>query len=119
MIYRFGITTLHKTDGPVWKKTVLRLSRGVIHQIDIRFPPGPQGFLKLHINRAAHQIWPSTSGQDFSTDNELITFREHYELISAPLQFEAWTWNDDDTHDHLVIIRIGILPRKFILRRLF
>lgn len=121
MIYRFEIST--KGEGKYTitnkKKTVLRLCRGVIHQIDIRFPPGPQGYLKLHINRAAHQVWPSPSGQYFATDNEPISFREHYELVFAPLQLEAWTWNDDDTYEHLVIIRLGILPRKFVLRRLF
>lgn len=119
MIYRFGISTAANTLETAKKKTVLKLCSGVIHQIDILFPPGSAGLLHVHINRALHQLWPTNSDQSFAADGDKISFREHYELTSVPYQLQAWTWNDDDTYAHDVIIRIGILPRKDVLRRLF
>ena len=30
--------------------------------------------------------------------------------LIEPYELQAYTWNTDDTYDHLIIIRIGILP---------
>ena len=119
MIYRFGITTAITYSETNKLKTILPLARGVIHQIEILFPPGPAGLLHIHLNRGIHQIWPSNSEGNFSADDNTIGFREHFEITGRPYQLEAYTWNDDDTYPHLVIVRIGVLERKFILRRLF
>lgn len=119
MIYRFNISTPANTAESAKQKTVLKVSRGVIHQLDIVYPPGPSGLLHLQIAKALHQLWPSNPSGSFAADQNMITFREHYELMTDPFQLEAYTWNLDDTHDHSVIIRLGILPRKNILRRLF
>lgn len=119
MIYRFSISTAADTTFANRQRTTLPLARGVVHQIDILFPPGPQALLHLILKRGLHQVWPSNSEENFAADNDKISFREHYEIISRPFQLEAYTWNEDDTYSHAVIIRIGILARKFILRRLF
>ena len=119
MIYRFAITTAITYSATNKLKTILPLARGVIHQIEIFFPPGPTGLLHIHLNRGLHQVWPSNSEEAFAADNNIIAFREHFEIIDRPFQLEAYTWNDDDTHGHLAIIRVGVLARKFILRRLF
>lgn len=119
MIYRFGITTPANTAEANKQKTLLKLCQGVIHQIDITFPAGPAGLLKMHINRGLYQVWPNTASQVFAADDTTISFREHFELNNSPFELEAWTWNLDDTYEHDIIIRIGILKRKFILRRLF
>lgn len=119
MIYRFAISTPANTNKANRIKTSLPLARGIIHQIEVQFPPGPQALLHLKLNRGLHQIWPTNSETAFSSDNTLISFREHFEIIDRPFRLEAYTWNDDTAYAHLVIVRIGILPRKFILRRLF
>lgn len=119
MIYRFGITTPANTLESSKQKTILKLARGVIHQLDIIFPPGPIGLLHLHINRGLHQVWPSNASDNFAIDNNVISFREHYELVQEPLELEAYTWNADDTYEHSLVIRVGLLSKKFIIKRLF
>jgi len=119
MIYRFGITTPANTTEDNKQKTVLLLAKGVIHQLDIDFPPGPSGLAHIEINRALHQVWPTNPAQNFAGDNVHISFHEHFELKDEPLQLEAYTWNEDTAHEHTITIRIGLLPSKFLLRRIF
>lgn len=119
MIYRVGITTPASTTEVDRKKTTLKLTKGVIHQIDIQFPPGPAGDLHVTIERALTKIWPSNEDESFASDAQNISFREDYDVAKAPLQLEIYTWNDDTVNDHLVIVRIGLLPRKSLIERLF
>ncbi len=119
MIYRFGISTPANTSKGNQQKTVLKIARGIIHQLEVIFPSGPGGLLHVKINRGLHQVWPSNSDEAFASDNESLSFREHLELLTEPYKLEVYTWNEDDTYPHSVIIRLAILPRKFILRRLF
>ncbi len=114
MIYRFGITTPANTASTAKKETRLKIASGIVHQIDIRFPPGPQGLLHIHINDALHQVWPINPDEDFAAAGEVISFREFIPILTEPYELQAFTWNEDDTHEHLVIVRLGILPLNVI-----
>jgi len=111
MIYRFGITTPANTTSSGKKRTDLKITAGIIHQLDIVFPPGPQGLLHVQINRGLYQIWPSNPDESFAADNDKISFPEHYEITNDPYRLEAYTWNDDDTYAHSLILRFGIFKR--------
>lgn len=111
MIYRFGISTPANTGASAKKRTNLKITAGVIHQLDLIFPPGPQGLLHVQINRGLNQVWPSNPEGSFAADNNMISFRERYEIMTEPYELEAYTWNEDDTYAHGVIIRIGILKQ--------
>lgn len=118
MIYRLGITTPANTPEADKQRTNLKLTAGTIHQIDILFPPGPSGLLHVQINRGLSQIWPSNPDESFAADNNVISFNENYEILQEPVQIEVYTWNLDDTYDHQVIVRIGLLRKKSILQRI-
>lgn len=110
MIFRFGITTSANTASTSKQRTDLKLAHGIVTQIDVQFPPGPQGLLHLQITDSLHQIWPFNPNEDFASDFVNISFREFIPVITEPYEFQAYTWNEDDTYDHYLIIRIGILP---------
>lgn len=113
MIYRFSISTAITYNTEENKlKTDLPLTAGVIHQLDVLFPSGPQGYLHVKINHGLHQLWPTNPDGNFASSNEKISFKEFYELTSAPYKLNVYTWNEDDTYPHIVLIRIGILPRE-------
>lgn len=119
MIYSFSVSTLANTAEADRKKTELPLTQGVIHQIDVVFPTGCAGLLYAALNYGLFQVWPYNTGEYFHTDGETISFREHWELLFPPWELSLYTYNLDTVYSHSVIIRLGILPRKFILRRLF
>ena len=110
MLFRYKISTPANTAESAKQKTTLKVAHGIVTQIDVQFPPGPTGLLHLHINNALHQVWPFNAGEDFASHNVNITFREFIPVLVEPYEFQAFTWNIDDTFAHLLIIRIGILP---------
>lgn len=114
MIYQFNISTLAGTSELSPKKTKLKLEKGIIHKLEVDFPSGSQHNLRLRILEGGHVAWPRNPSSDFRGDNVLIEFREHYPMTRDPLELWAHTWNTDDTNNHVLIIRIGMLPKTII-----
>lgn len=110
MMYVFNISTPANTAGTAKKETVLRIAHGIVKHVEIQFPPGPAGLLHLHINDALHQIWPYNTDANFASHNVNISFQDFIPVLTAPFEMKAYTWNDDDTFAHTVIIRFVILP---------
>ncbi len=112
MIYSFAISTTNTYSATNILKTDLKLTAGIIHQIDIVFPTGCAGLLYVALNHGLHQIWPTNDKEYFHTDGEAISFKEFYELPSAENVLSVYTYNLDDTYPHSVIIRLGILKKS-------
>ncbi len=117
MIYSYEIITPPNTTIQNQKITELKLTTGIIHQVDVLFPPGPTGLLYTAIFYEGTKIWPSNPDEYFHTDNDIITFREAFRIKSAPNILKVKTYNIDDTYEHRVIIRLGILRRSEITGR--
>jgi len=118
MFYVYEITTPANTPASNPKETIAKLVRGVIHRVEIRFPPGPAGLLHVQIWRGGHQIYPSVTGQSFASDDETIAFDDFYELYHHPTYLRILTWNEDEYYPHTVRVRIGVLPKYVVDPRL-
>jgi len=110
MLFDFTISTPDNTLETAKQETILTLAQGIITHIEIQFPPGPNGFLHLQIRNALHQLFPYNLNSDFASSNTTFSFHEHIPFLNPPFLLSAFTWNLDDTFDHIVIVRIGILP---------
>jgi len=114
MIYSFNISTPANTLEADRVKTVLKLTAGIIHQLDILFPTGCAGLLYVALNHGLHQVWPSNDKEYFHTDGDKISFKEFYELKSDVNTLDVYTYNLDDTYPHAIIIRLGLLKQSEI-----
>jgi len=117
MIYSFDITTPENTAETAPLRTTVKLARGIIHQVDIDFPPGPAGLLRVAIELGAHRLWPSTGNAWFRGDDRLISFPEWFPLLWPPYTLDIVTWNADTEYSHIVIVRFGILEERYASRR--
>lgn len=108
-MYDFQITTPAATAKSSPQRTELVLTTGVIDQVQIAFPPGPSGLLHVLIQVGSSTLWPRNEGEGFAWDDFTIDFRPLYELRNPPV-LEAVTWNEDDFYEHLVTIRINLIP---------
>ena len=111
MIYRFSFTIPANTTEDNKIRTDIKLTKGIVHQIDIVFPPGCFALAKIAINDGLHQVWPSNPGQYFASDGEVISFKEFYELREEPHTLAVFTYNLDDTYSHTLVLRLGVLRR--------
>ena len=110
MIFVYNISTPANTLVSNKQETILQIASGIVTRVEIQFPPGPAGLLHLHINGALHQLWPYNTGADFASHNVNISFNDFIPVVIPPHKLKAFTWNDDDTLAHLVIVRLVILP---------
>ena len=110
MIYVFPITIPANTAETAKLKTTLALTRGQISRVNIEFPAGHVGLTHLHLNRGLYQVWPSNPAANFKSSNETIIWEEMYELDTPPYQLEAYAWNEDDTYEHTITVRLVLDP---------
>jgi len=114
VIYSWDLTTPANTPENVPKEWTLEMAYGVIHQVNIIFPAGCCGLARIKIFRGVNQVWPSNPESSFAGDDEVVSFREFFSLETKPYQLEAITWNEDDTYDHTIIVRLGLLRREYL-----
>jgi len=110
MFYDFSFTIPANTTKKSPLREDINLTHGIIHRVEIGFPAGCAGLVYLQIVQGLHQIWPTNADGSFNTDDYTIAFNEYEDMTTEPFTLTLIGWNLDDTYDHTLEIRIGILP---------
>jgi hypothetical protein len=85
--------------------------------MEIRIPPGHAGLAGVWINHGGFQVWPSSLGEYFVGDDDLIAFDDIYLIEAAPFAFNIYTFNTDDTYDHSFYVRFGVVSKEIFMAR--
>ena len=117
MIYAATIETLAKRWKTNLKHTVLNITRGLVYKVEFYFPSGSAGLMGVAVFDGLFQLWPSTVGEFFNSDNETIRFDDMYLKEAAPYQLDIYTYNTDDTYPHSVAVRVGLVSKEVFLAR--
>jgi len=117
MIYSLDIATSKSTAYADRDTKPLHVTKGLVYKVEIFFPPGSHGLLHCFIMDGGYQCWPSNPGQTFTGDDILISFDDIYIKNSAPFIFNVNTFNLDDTYDHALSIRIGLVSADIFMAR--
>jgi hypothetical protein len=114
MFYVFPVEIPASTAETAKIKSTLPLARGKITQVQVHFPSGHVGLTHIGLNRGLHQFLPTNAESTFSSSGETISFAEDFMLDAAPYQLEAYTWNEDETYDHTITVRVQLeaLPEQ-------
>jgi hypothetical protein len=83
------------------------VTSGLIYQVEFYFPPGSSGLLYACVKDGGFQIWPSEPGEWFFGDNTLISFKDLYYVSAPNHNLDVYSYNLDDTYDHIFQVRIG------------
>lgn len=110
MLFVFPILVPANTPQSAKKKTTLQLTAGTITRVMLQFPAGALGLDHISLNNGLNQVWPANPDATFQTSDEVITWLEEYVLDTAPYTLDAYTWNDDDTYDHTITVRLELTP---------
>lgn len=114
MYYDFSFTIPANTTQASPEKEDVKLCHGVIHRLEIGFPRGCAGLVHLQIREGLHQRWPTNPQGSFNTDGHAIGINEHLRFTREPYILTLVGWNLDDTYDHTLEVRIGILPQEVL-----
>jgi len=120
MVYTLDITTpkdIYTPKNPM--RTFFPVTRGIVYAIEVEFPPGPLGNLYVGIFDGSFQVWPSSLGQWFHSDNHTIRFDDTYSKQAKPYEFHVYTYNTGNLYPHWCQVRIGMVSKdEFIARYL-
>ena len=115
MFYVFTCTPLQHTTENTPTPTDLRLTPGIIHQVDVLFQDGCDHAEHVQIWDRNFLLWPSNRGESLRGNATVVSFREFYEIVPAHTVLTAKTWTAEDTADIVeVVIQIGLLPKRII-----
>ena len=117
MIYSYDITTPVGVTQSAPMRTRLKVTKGLVYRVEIEFPPGPLSLLHVALFDGGFQLWPTNPDYDFHGDNGFISFEETYLKSNYPYEFVAQTWNEDDTWDHTITIRLGMVSEEVYMAR--
>ena len=117
MIYGLDIDTPANTQKTDPKITDLHLTNGLVYRLALRFPPGSAGLMGVKIFSGAFQVWPSSRETWFRGDDDIIAFDDTYLVTVEPFLFQIITYNEDDTYDHEVLLRVGLVSEDIFMAR--
>lgn len=115
MIFVHTVSTPANTSQSAPQEIELTLALGIIHRVDVGFPPGSNGLLHVTIDRDGRQLYPSNPQGNWAWDDLTQQFPDWFDLTVEPFAVVARTWNDDDSFAHEVTLQFLILPREILL----
>jgi len=111
----FTIPITATAENP--QHSVLQVTKGLVYRVEFQFPAGCAGLAYVAVFDGGFQLWPSTLGEFFHTDNFTIAFDEMYLKSSAPYQLDFYGFNLDETYPHTVYCRIGLADKDIFMAR--
>jgi hypothetical protein len=108
--YRVLLPANTPINNPVIQ--VLRISQGIITNIEVEFPAGCQGLAFIQLSYETAPILPYNPTVYLVSDNRTIQSPIEFEAFIPPYEIIARGYNLDDSYDHTINIGISITPYK-------
>ena len=109
----FTIKTTHTEDAPL--RDTISLAHGIITFVSVWMPPGCHGLVYCQLFHFGTQIFPSRDGMFLMCDGFPLEWGEYYEMYHEPYELKFVGWSYGCTYEHVVTVRIAVLPRKAIM----
>ncbi|KKM97802.1 hypothetical protein LCGC14_1164350 [marine sediment metagenome] len=117
MIYTANITTPANTSIVSPKLTRMHVTKGLVYKVEFYFPSGSAGLMGVAVFDGQYQVWPSSVGEFFVGEDQMISFEDLYLKEIAPFELQCYTYNVDDTYEHFVSVRIGLVSKEVFQAR--
>jgi hypothetical protein len=89
-------------------ETELKVIRGTVSQVEVMFPPGSAGLLKVAVFYRRFRLWPTSPDMWFYADNYVFKWGEDFRFDSAPFSLRIVGYNEDELYSHSVIVRLAM-----------
>lgn len=115
MFTEFAVTIPSGTELSSPHEEELKLSHGIICDMEVEFPAGCLYTVYFVLDRWGHKTWPEEGSVAMRSEDHTIKIKEHYPLTEAPYSIKARGWSPDAQHDHTIHVRITILPEWIVI----
>lgn len=114
MIFETTLTVPADTSADAPASVEMPLAHGIIHKVEVAFPPGCHNEVLVSIRRALHQVYPTNPGVGFRADAYTISYPTWYPLEDEPYTMVVEGWSPGTSYDHEIVVRLGVLPRDVL-----
>lgn len=111
MVYTSTITSTKAKAESTKTRTVIKITKGLVYQWELYFPPGSSGLLHIRILDGSYCLLPSTPSESFVGDNVKFTYEDLYLKETEPFEFNIDHWNEDTAYDHTFYFHIGMVSK--------
>lgn len=111
MIFAWDITILAGKTAASPKTQILKLSKGIIVKVEVKFVRGCHGMVKVRLRHEESQLVPLSRDEWITGDDESVTFPEFFELKTGPYQLKFVGCSPGTRYNHTVTVRISVLPK--------
>jgi len=108
MFYVWDITITANTQEAAPKKQWLKLPKGVITRVDIKFPAGCHGMVKIRLFLESLQLVPLTEDEWVTGDDETIPTETGAEIVDKPYKIKFIGCSPSTDYNHTVTVRIEV-----------
>ncbi len=109
----FTVLTTHTATAKYDNR--IKIAHGVITWVSILFPAGCHGLVNVAIYHHEKPIFPSVEGMSIIGDRIPVEWVEYYESYQPPYELKIKAWGVSCSYDHVITVRIGIMPRKAVV----
>jgi len=117
MFYAWNFELTHNRPEALRTKQELYLEKGTVTRCEIVFPLGCANLVYVHINDVLHQVYPKDPTYKFVGNGNTISCSDEYEIKEEPYTLQFYGWNTDEIYDHVITVRIQLVPAKEILHK--
>jgi len=110
MFYAWDILVPAGTAEADPVEQTLKLTKGVITRIDVKFPPGCHGLVKVRLLRSEFQLVPLSRGEWVTGDGEPVVTEGFYLLEETPAELKFIGCSPSASYNHTITIRVSIDP---------
>ena len=93
------------------KEQKLTIHVGVITRMEVKFPAGCHGLVKVRLLHYRAQLLPLNRGSWITGNGESVSFPFFYEIEKLPAFLNFVGWCDGCKYDHTVTVRVTVLPK--------
>jgi len=112
MFFAWDITIPANTPKTTPVRQLLPIDFGLITRIDIVFPAGCGGLVRIRLLRYESQLVPLNPASWLRGDDETVPCEVYQEIYEAPAELKFEGGNEDDTYEHTIGVRINVIPKK-------
>jgi len=110
MRYRGSVTIAAGTTEASPALSELGVCAGIITEVEIHFPAGHSGLTHLQIHYLGRQIFPTSTGQTFRGDDNVIQFGEQWVIKEEPYILTMHGWAPDAELPHTIFVEVSVQP---------
>jgi len=115
MLYEYELTVPANTPASAPARQDCVLTAGIVHRLEVTWPDGCNGLVRVAIRRALHQVWPSNPEGRLTGNGRTLSMPVWYELEEGPYVLTIYGDSAGSTYAHTVTVAFGIGRREVLI----